>query len=884
MTAKILLIEFKFVAIRLVYRMAVSFKKITLLLCNYSVKTNFSIKVLPFLLYAISMKYLKFVITIATFITCCIATRPVSAQSIPQNLSSVNVNDLSDAQIRQLLQQAQAVGLTDSQLIQQAQSRGMSDDQIQILQKRIADIRKSNNNNTISVGDTAKSQSRRLNYKPDTLADSLNKQSLRIDILSGLLPKIFGADLFRNHNVTFEPNLKLATPVNYIVGPEDQLNISIYGKSLVNWKLVVSPEGTINIPGVGLLNVSGKTIEQATASIKSKLTANNYAIGRGTNVQVSLGNIRSIKVIIVGEVVKPGTYTLPSLATAFNALYSAGGPNDNGSFRQIEIIRNNRIIRKLDVYDFLVKGDQKDNISLQDQDVIRIPTYRVRVELDGEVKTPALFEVLPGETLQDVIRFAGGFTDQAYTALIKVSQISDQERRITDVVENDFKNYVPLRGDIYSVERILDRYENRVTINGAVFRPGQYELQKSLTLSQLIQKAAGLKEDAFIGIGSITRLEPDNTTEIISFNLKDVLNKSAADIPLQREDVVNISSIFDLRDQYMVTIKGEVRHGGQFAYADSMSVEDLIIKAGGFTEGASPKRIEVARRVANSDPASKSSLIAQVFSVNVDAQLKEGEANFRLKPYDVVSIYSLPGYEIQKTVKVEGEVLYPGYYTIQKKNEKISDIIARAGGLSASADVEGGTLKRSNVAILGVDKTKTDTAAVEQERVDRITRLKRASKDSTSNENFQLRNNYVGIDLKEILARPGSSIDLIMEDGDLIRIPKQQQIVRVNGEVLYPSAIVYDSGKTFKGYVINAGGYSPDALKGGAYVVYPNGTVKGTRKFLFFNNHPDVKPGSEIYVPKKPVRKGLSAVEFVGITSGLASIAAVILGIISLHK
>ena len=814
------------------------------------------------------MKYLKSTLLVISLVICCITATPVFGQSIPQNLSGINVSDLSDAQIKQLLQQAQASGLSDNQLIRQAQSQGMSADQIQILQKRIADIRKSN---SYTGGiDTTQSQSRNLNYKPDTSTDTLNNLKQRPDLFSQLKPKVFGADLFRNNRMTFEPNLHLATPVNYILGPDDQVNINIYGNSLANWKLDVSPDGNINIPGVGLLNVSGKTIEQASAQIKAKLAANNYAVGRGTSVQVSLANIRSIKVIIVGEVQKPGTYTLPSLATVFNALYSAGGPNDNGSFRQIEVIRNNRVIRRLDVYDFLVKGDQKDNIQLQDQDIVRVPTYRVRVEMDGEVKIPALFEVLQGETLQDIIRFAGGFTDQAYTALVKVSQISDQQRRITDVVESDYKNYIPLRGDVYTVERIIDRYENRVTINGAVFRPGQFELQKGLTLLQLINKAAGLKEDAFMGIGSITRLKPDNTTGIISFNLSNEVNKTAADISLQREDVVNISSIFDLRDKYNVTIKGEVRTPGTFAYADSMTVQDLIIKGGGFAEGASPKRIEVARRVNNSDPESKNSPVAQVFNVNVDAGLKSSAVAFKLKPFDIVSIYTLPGYEKQKTVKVEGEVLYPGYYTIQKKNERISDIIARAGGLTASADADGGTLKRDNIAILGVDKNKADTAGIAQERVDRLKRLKQTYKDSTKNEDLQLRNDYVGIDLKAILEKPGINGDLIIEDGDIIRIPKQEQVVRVNGEVLYPSAVVYDKDKTFKGYVYNAGGFSPDALKGSAYIVYPNGTVKGTRKFLFFNSHPAVKPGSEIYVPKKPERKNNAIQE---VFSSLVSIS-----------
>ncbi|MDB5146089.1 MAG: colonic acid export protein Wza [Mucilaginibacter sp.] len=805
---------------------------------------------------------------------CCVIYKPVSAQNLPQDLSTVHVSDLSDNQIRQLMQQANTAGLSDAQLLQTAQNRGLPSSEAQQLQTRINNIRKKegytpDSTNNPRGSDTSRSR-RTLNYRVDT--DSIARQRKKDDFYSKLLPKVYGADIFKNTNMSFAPNLKLATPVNYIVGPEDQLNINVYGNSLVNWKLDVSPEGNINIPGVGLLNVSGKTIEQATLAIKTRLASSNYSIGRGTTVQVTLGNIRSIKVILIGEVTKPGSYTLPSLATVFNALYAAGGPTYNGSLRQIEIIRNNRIIRRLDVYDFLLKGDQKDNIGLQDQDIIRVPTYRTRVELAGEVKIPALFEVLPGETLQDIIRFAGGFSDQAYTARIKVLQINDQQRKITDVFENDYKNYIPLRGDKYIVEPILERFENRVVIKGSVFRPGEYELEKGLTLSRLIDKAAGLKEDAFTGRGSITRLKPDNSKELISFDVQGIVGKTTADIPLQREDSVHISSIFELRDKYKVTIKGEVRKPGDFIYPDSMKVADLIIKAGGFAEGASAKRIEVSRRVFDSNPTVKNSSVAQVYSVNIDPNLKAGDLNFTLKPFDIVSVYSLPGYETQKTVKVEGEVIYPGYYTIQKKNEKISDVIKRAGGLTASADVEGGSLKRDNSAVLGVDKTKMDTAALKRERADRLMRLQRTFQDSTKTDTTQLRNNYVGIDLKKILEKPGSTNDLILENKDVIRVPKQQQIVRVNGEVLYPSAVVYEKSKSFKDYVLNAGGFSPRALKGGAYVVYPNGTVKGTRKVLFFNSHPRVKPGSEIYVPQKPVSKGNTLQDILGLTSGLVSL------------
>lgn len=825
---------------------------------------------------------LSFVLVILIFFI----HKPAFAQDVFGSLSSIQVDELSDQQIIQLLQKANDAGLTDDQLIQTAESKGMPVTEGEKLRKRIESIRNKGNNNQYKkkadslMIDTGQVK-RKLNYRADS--DSLRKYKNR-DLFTHLVPKVFGSDIFNNTNMTFAPNLKIATPLNYIIGPDDQLNVNVYGNSLVNWKLDVSPEGNINIPGVGLLNVAGKTIEQATASIKKRLQASNYAVGRGTNVQISLGNIRSIKVMLIGELKRPGTYTLPSLATAFNALYAAGGPNDNGSYRQIEIIRNSKIIRTLDIYDFLLKGDQTSNIILQDQDIIRVPTYKVRVEMSGEVKDPALFEVLPGETLDKVIQFAGGFSNQAYTERIKVLQIANQQRKITDVFESDYKNYVPLRGDKYVVDKILDRFENRVAIQGAVFRPGDYELDKGLMVTALIKKAAGLKEDAFTGRGSITRLKPDNSKELISFNVKDIMNNSGKDILLQREDSVYISSIFDLRDKYKVTIKGDVRKPGEFAYADSMSVANLIIDAGGFAEGASSKRIEVARRITNSDPTSKTSKVALVFSVDLDPQLQMSDASFTLHPFDIVSVYSLPGYEKQRIVKVEGEVLYPGYYTIQNKNERISDLVKRAGGLTASADIEGSSLKRKNTAILGINKDKADSALLVQEQLARLKHIQHATKDSSDVQEQQMRNNFIGIDLKEIENKPGSSTDLILEDGDELRVPKQQQIVRVNGEVLFPSAIVYEGSKSFRSYVLNAGGFSSEALRRGAYIVYPNGTVQGTRKFLFFNVHPRVKPGSEIYVPKKPYHRPLSAAEVVGIASGLASIGAVILGIITLSK
>jgi protein involved in polysaccharide export with SLBB domain len=796
------------------------------------------------------------------------------AQINTNNISKLNVNDLSDAQIKQLLQGAENSGQTDNQLLQAASNKGMSPEQIQNLKVRINAIRRSS-----QATDTASQRPRTVNYS-DTLVPLRNHASS----FDSLLPKIFGSDLFNSGSSSFEPNLRLATPVNYILGPDDQLYINIYGYSVDNWKLTVSPEGNINIPHVGVVNVSGKTIEQATATIKSELAAHNYAIGKGTTVQVTLGDIRSIKVIITGEVNKPGTYTLTSLSTVFNALYASGGPSENGSFRSIEIIRDNKVIRKLDVYAFLLHADQKDNIGLKDQDIIRVPTYKVRVEIAGEVRRPALFEVLPGETLQDVIGFSGGFTALAYREKIQVSQISGDERSIADIRNNAFSGYLPQNGDRYIVSRILDRYKNRVSISGAVYRPGDYAIENNLTLTGLIKDAAGLTADAFMQRGSITRLNADNTTSILSFNVKNVIQNTDPDIPLKREDHVIISSIFDFRDAYTVSIKGEVRNPGDFAYADSMTLEDLIVKAGGFTNAASPTRIEVSRRVDNSNPNAINGTVAKVFTVTVDSELGISNTDFHLRPSDMVSVYISPTYQKQQTVKIEGEVFYPGYYTIQTKNERISDIIAQAGGLTPSAYAEGGTLKRDVAAILGYDERTTDTATVKLEQRLRINRVsQKLANDSTSTANEQLHNSFVGIDLNKILQKPGSKTDLILEDKDVIRIPKLLQTVNVTGEVLIPSSVVYSRGESFKEYVLNSGGFSDKALKRKSSIIYPNGTVKGTRKFLFFNVYPEVKPGSQIIIAKKSPH-GNFLQSALGVTSAIASLGVLVVALISLKK
>ena len=811
----------------------------------------------------------------------------IIAQGInQQNFSNVRVDELTDDQIRSFLKQVESSGMSQDQLEQVAGARGMKPEEIQKLKVRVAKLQdKSNTNNKNTKNPNA---DRNVDYGTDSepVDTTLLKQQAIGDALEKLKPKIYGQDLFKNSKISFEPNLRLATPLNYIIGTGDQLLIDIYGYSEVSYQLNVSPEGTINIPYAGVTQIGGLTIEAATSRIKSKLSPIYSGLNTGnTKLSVTLGNIRSIKVILTGEVMKPGTYTLPSLATLFNALYSSGGPTENGSFRNIEVIRNGRKIASLDVYDFLLKGELKNNIRLQDQDIIRIPVYQTRVEIEGEIKRPAIFEMKDNEDLNILLNFAGGFTERAYQARIKVLKNTPTERKINDITKDQFSIYTPESGDKYFVNEILDRFENRVILNGAVFRPGAFELEAGLTLKKLILRAEGLKEDAFRNRAFITRLLPDNQTELISFDLQKVMDGTAEDIVLKREDVISISSIFDLKEEFKVSINGEIRRPGLFRYYENMSLEELIILAGGLNVAGSSQRIEIARRVINDNQTAilVKAKTAEIFQIDVDKVLSVSDAKFVLQPFDIITIRTIAGYETQKQIRIDGEVLYPGYYTIVRKNERISDIIKRAGGLTELAYTDGASLKRSGTFDSQLEKEK------EEQKLQQFIKIQREAKDSKDTinstlQNIASRNNFVGINMSEILDKPGNKKDLFLEDGDIINIPKELQTVKVSGEVLSPNTVVYIKTKGYKQYILNAGGFGQNALKGRSYIIYANGAVRSTKKFLLFNNYPIVKTGSEIFIPKKEEKRKLTAIELVGITTGLASFGAIVLGILNLMR
>ena len=778
-----------------------------------------------------------------------------------QNISTIKIDEVNDEQIAEFWTKVQENGLSITQLELEAKRRSMAPEEFAKLKERINDLPQKTTEKSSQNNDR-------------TTENSLSKKEFDKQII--YKNKVFGSELFNNKNLTFEPNLKIATPQNYQLGPDDELIIDIYGYSEESFKLKVSPEGNIRIPLVGIVQVSGLTIEQSKARIIAALSTVYDRINTGeTKVNITLGNIRSIKVLIVGEANLPGTYTLPSLATVFNALYVSGGPNANGSMRNVKVIRNNKVVAILDVYDFMLKAEAKGNIRLQDQDIIKISPYENKVEVKGEVKREGFFEMTKNETLKDLLNFAGGFTNDAYKERIKVIRNTNKEKSVADIEQGIFSMFVPKSGDIYTIDKLLERFENRVQIKGAVFRPGAYALENGLTVLKLINKAEGLKEDAFLTRAIIYRLNGDNSLSMLSLNIEDAKEGKTNDIELKREDIIQIASKLDLKESYNVTINGKVIKPGVFPFAQNMKIEDLIIAAGGLKEDAALNRVEVSRRKFDIDKTKNNSEIAIVKQFELNKDLKNNaDLNFKLEPFDIVTIFRLPGYEPQKNVSIEGEVLYPGSYSIEKNNEKISDIFKRCGGITASGSANGTILLRKKI------QSETENYI----KLNKIKALKRQSKDTADiqdkideeqNEIYEI----VGINITEILKKPSSKSDLLLRDGDIIKVPSERQTVLVTGEVLYPARVNVNNANRLKGFVQNAGGFSSKALRRKAYVVYANGTVKATKNFLFVKLYPKIKPGCEIVIPKKEVKKPVSLVEVTTIATSLTTLVFLIITI-----
>lgn len=788
-----------------------------------------------------------------------IVVSSLTAQDVSSiDFENLQASDLSDQQIQRLWDRAQSQGYSISDLEQMAIARGMQPAEVSKLVRRVRNVR-------MQGGQGQDSQQRGQQLRQVT-TDSLGLFGPPAKKDTTKKSRIFGADLFRSKDVSFTPSLNIPTPDNYRLGPGDELVIDIWGAAEQTYRKTVSPEGTISIANLGPIYVNGLSIERARDRIKSSLSRIYSGLQAqddqptDTQTRISLGNIRSISVTVLGEVQNPGTYTLPSLATAFNALYSAGGPNDSGTFRNIEIIRGDTVAATLDIYDFLVYGNQKDNIRLRDQDIIKIDPSISRVELTGNTQRTGIFELKDGETIQNLITYAGGFDENAYTKRITVIGNTATQKRINDITYPEQRNFELVNGDSVNVGQVLDRFENRVEIEGAVFRPGAYELKDTTSLYSLIQRAEGLREDVFMNRGLIYREQDDLTTEAIPFSVRDVVtNPEEHDMKLERNDVVQISSIFDLREDYSVNIVGAVQDPGSFDYAENMSLEDLILQADGFRESAAPYRIEVSRRIKGGDSTLVPRETAEIFRFRVDENLELGKKaeDFTLKPFDKVYVRSSPSYFEQQEITINGEVLFPGDYTLDEKYMRISDLIQRAGGLSQYAYPQGANLTRR------VDQ-RVDTSQIN------------IPDSLQGGNNIQQSTTKVGIELQEIMKNPGSDHDLILRPGDVLEIPKELQTVQVAGEVLYPISVRYQDNLSFKQYVRAGGGATDLGKLKDAYVVYANGEVNRTGKFLFFRNYPDVRPGATIYIPKEEQQRELTTQERIGILSAIVSMAAIV--------
>jgi len=818
------------------------------------------------------MKLQRVFLLLTLFLFACVG---VHGQTM-EDLSNVKVEELTDDQIRRFVVEAERLGMKDEQIEDLAMQRGMSPVEVVKLKDRVQAMRKVMGGNS---GGSNDNNNRATGRQMDSISAQEAKPLMDFNTVFGSLKmRNFGGGVFNNPRISFEPNMRIPTPKNYQLAADDELIIDVSGYSEANYRLKVTPEGRIRIPVAGSVAVNGLTIEQAKRVITQKLASTIYSdIRRGhTFVEVTLGNIRSIKITIVGEAAIPGTYTLPSLATAYNALYACGGPGLNGSYRNIQVIRNNVTVAEIDVYQYLTTGSKKHDIRLMDQDVIRINTYSVRVELKGEVKKPGLYDVARGETLGTLIRYAGGYTDNAYTARIQVFRNTSKDREVTTVAENKIENLIPRRGDNYIVGKILNRFTNRVSIKGAIYRPGEYELKEGMTVRNLIEEADGIREDAFGSRAIIHRLKDDLSPEIISFEPEKLLSGSIPDIPLKKEDRIILYSKFDLKEGYYVSMEGEVANPGIFLYEEGITVQDLILLAGGLKESASVQRIEISRRVKDADPKAPNRKTAVIFEQNIATDLRDSAAfaKFVLSPFDEVVIRPAPGYSVQKNAVIEGEVIYTGKYTLQAKGDRISDLVKRAGGLTPEAYLEGAVLVRSR------NFTKAEQANIEQ-GLNNLLKQSYEAGGSTAVVQADLarlaqkRSDNVGIDLLKILAHPGSEYDLLLNDGDTLRIPKQLQTVRVNGEVLYPTLVRFDRVMGFKDYVLAAGGFSERSSRKKSYVVYANGAVKGTKSFLFFRSYPRVTPGAEIYVPMKRERERLRVVEIVSLVVTLATLLVI---------
>ena len=789
--------------------------------------------------------------------------------------SSLMAQTMSDQQVLEYTQRALEQGKDQQFITMELARRGVTKEQAYRVKQLYEQQMRKEGTGTVMEG---RKRMRTTNpYEDELSVDSINRQSLQF--LTNALPEqgagtvsrkqVFGRAIFRTQNLTFEPNVNLATPQDYRLGPGDEVIIDVWGANQTTLRETISPDGYINIPNLGPILLNGMDIAHATEYLKQKL-AQIYAAS-AENIQISLGNARTIQVNVMGEVVQPGTYALSSFSTVFHALYRAGGVTTIGSLRNVMVSRNGKVIAHLDVYPFILKGKNADDIRLQEGDMVIVPPYDALVEIQGKVKRPMIYEMKSDESMETLLKYAGNFSADAYRNHVSVIRRSGKEYSVATVDRNDFTRFRVQDGDVVTVDSILNRYANRLEIKGAVYHPGVYEFSGKLnTVRQLVEKAEGIMADAFTARAVLYRQRENLTSEVLPVNIEGILAGTSPDIPLRKNDVLYIPSIHDLKDRGNIHIFGEVGNPGEYPYADNMTLEDLIITAGGLKEAASIVRVDIARRVKDTQSLQMTDTIGQNFSFGLkDGFVIDGKPGFVLQPYDQVFVRRSPNYHEQQHVTVNGEVLYHGIYTLTDKNERISKLIAKAGGVTNYAYVRGAKLTRI-------------ANEEERKRMQDVIKMMRKELGAGAIDSLGLEVDStftVGIDLEAALENPGSDADIVLREGDVIFIPEYVNTVKISGAVMMENTVSFKEGEDIRYYLSQAGGYGQNAKKSKKFIIYMNGQIAKVKR----NGKAQIEPGCEIVVPNKRRRVGRGG-EILGYASSLTSLGTMIATLANLLK
>lgn len=788
---------------------------------------------------------------------------------------SLSALAMTDDQVIAYIKQQSAAGKTEQQIGKELLAKGVTPEQAERIKARF-EAQQGSGTAVTTQSVSSMNRERRHDSSNDVTVGKMDEIDREIDeggdgIVSAR--QIYGHKVFNSRALTFEPSDNLATPQNYRLGPGDEVIIDIWGTSEDHLRQTISPEGSIMISQVGPVYLNGMTIADANRHVKG-IFAKKYAgvTDAETDVQVTLGQVRTIQVDIMGEVATPGTFRLSPFSSVFHALYRAGGINSIGSLRNIQVLRNGKKIAGVDIYDYLFDGKTAGNIRLQEGDVIIVPPYEQLVNIDGNVKRPMYYEIKPGETIQTVIDYAGGFTGDAYSGMVRLARQSATENELYNIDREEFASYRLKDGDILTVGTILDRYANRVELKGAVYRPGMFAINKELsTVGQLIKKADGLTDDAYADRVLLYREGPELQLEVLSLDLKAILNGTAPDVKLKRNDLLVISSIKEIQDRGQLSIQGHVARPGTYPFADNTTLEDLILQAGGLLDGASTARVDISRRIVNPSSTTPTEQLSENYSISVVGGLAQGEGqNFIMKPYDVVIVRRSPGYVPQEMVNIGGEVLFAGNYALEKRNERLSSIISRAGGLIEGAYTKGAYLTR---------KLTDEEYKMRQETLRLAMSNQDGHGDSISLSKIQVSDRYsVGIDLEKAIAYPGSTYDVIVQPGDVLFIPEQQSTVKIAGDVMFPNTVVFVPGKKLSYYIDQAGGYGQRAKKGKAFIVYMNGSVAKAKR-----NTP-IEPGCQIIIPSKPEKMGTDWTKVLALATSFSSVATMAATITNIFK